>query len=189
MTIDQTGCSHRQGRISVASLQLTPTNSLSFLLTFASRLETSALVCQNFIGLLITPNVPEQGLKSDTDLVIDCSDSIEGQPIAQARSTLQFFLTSLSKHCNFSVIPFDTHFEVIFPNSVEYNTDSFKEASEKLGLMEANLGETDLLLSAAYPRFAPTSRCGCKKQLDLFCQKLNIIRKKEKLNFKIVGIG
>jgi hypothetical protein len=44
-------------------------------------------------------------------------------------------------------------------------------------------------LSAGYRREVPISGCLCKKQLDLFRQKLNILKKKGKLNFKMVGMG
>jgi hypothetical protein len=44
-------------------------------------------------------------------------------------------------------------------------------------------------LSPAYRRFAPIGSCLCKKQLDLFWQKSNILRKREDFNFKIIGIG
>jgi hypothetical protein len=43
--------------------------------------------------------------------------------------------------------------------------------------------------SAASWREALIGGCLYQKQLDLSLQKLNILRKKEKFNFKIVGIG
>jgi hypothetical protein len=45
------------------------------------------------------------------------------------------------------------------------------------------------LLSAAYRLFAAVAGGLGKKQLDRFWLELKIIRKKRKLNFKIVGIG
>jgi hypothetical protein len=43
--------------------------------------------------------------------------------------------------------------------------------------------------SAAYRRFAPIGGYLYKKLLDLFWQKSNILRKKRKLNFKIIIAG
>jgi hypothetical protein len=45
-----------------------------------------------------------------------------------------------------------------------------------------------LLLLAAYQREAPTGGGLCKKQLYMFWQDLNILRKKAKFKFKIVEI-
>jgi hypothetical protein len=44
-------------------------------------------------------------------------------------------------------------------------------------------------LSAVSGRFASIGGYTCKKQLDPFWQKSNVLRKKGKFNFKIVGLG
>lgn len=78
--------------------------------------------------------------------VIDRSGSMSGSYIKSARETLLLFLKSIPPGCCFNIIGFGSSYQVLFPDSVEYNQSNLDAAvSHVEKKLHANLGGTALL--------------------------------------------
>ena len=83
--------------------------------------------------------------------VIDRSGSMSGSYIKSARETLLLFLKSMPPGCNFNIIGFGSSYQVLFPDSVEYNQSNLDAAvSHVEKKLHANLGGTELLEPLKY---------------------------------------
>uniref|UniRef100_A0A3Q1G1J9 von Willebrand factor A domain containing 5A n=1 Tax=Acanthochromis polyacanthus TaxID=80966 RepID=A0A3Q1G1J9_9TELE len=65
--------------------------------------------------------------------------------INSARDTLLLLLKSLPMGCFFNIYSFGSKYQHIFPQSVEYNQKTMKQALKKIERMEADLGGTEIL--------------------------------------------
>ena len=81
----------------------------------------------------------------DVTFVVDCSGSMHGESIRDARRTLALFLRSLHPGDRFEVVRFGSDFERYFDGWRDYDDDSLKEASRRVERMEADLGGTEIL--------------------------------------------
>jgi hypothetical protein len=77
-------------------------------------------------------------------VVIDCSGSMGGSRIKQARVCLTLFIRSLPPSCFFNVIRFGSKFKALFPEAVQYNTKTANQASILAESLQANLGGTEI---------------------------------------------
>jgi Ca-activated chloride channel family protein len=94
--------------------------------------------------------------------VVDCSGSMQGDSIEQARKTLRLCLRSLETGDHFNVIQFGSSFELYEKQSPAYDDDSLRKADSWLKKMQAVLGGTEMAapLSAAFglPRIEGVGR-------------------------------
>lgn len=86
------------------------------------------------------------------DIIIDCSGSMTGVSIEQAREALMEILNRLSDTDSFNVIRFGSSVEAIFEGHRPRTDESVKYASQLLEEMKADMGGTNLedALRAAY---------------------------------------
>ena len=82
---------------------------------------------------------------SETIFLVDCSGSMGGTSMEEARRALRLCLRSLSPGSAFNVIRFGSRFEQLFPVSRAYDDASMEEADRHAQAMHANLGGTEIL--------------------------------------------
>ncbi|MBI4332846.1 MAG: VWA domain-containing protein [Chloroflexi bacterium] len=92
--------------------------------------------------------------------VLDCSGSMTGSSIAEARLALQVLLRALGEKTAFNIYRFGSTFEKLFPCSQPYDPGRLETALAKLQKTEANLGGTQVLepLMDIYSCPAPDGR-------------------------------
>ena len=111
-----------------------------------------------YVQLDFTPGVgPDYGFKNDdidyrwdprrpeVIFLLDCSGSMRGSSIAQAKRALEAFLRGMSAGSLFNVYRFGSTFSTLFPQSVEYDEKSLAAALRHLSSVDADLGGTELL--------------------------------------------
>ena len=86
------------------------------------------------------------------DIIIDCSGSMAGDSIRQARTALLEILNRLSDTDSFNIIRFGSQVKPLFAAPRPRSAESVKEASRLLEVMDADMGGTNLeeALRAAY---------------------------------------
>ena len=85
-------------------------------------------------------------------LVVDCSGSMNGDSIAQARAALAEIITLLKPHDCFNLITFGSRFKLLFRNPVPANETNIRIAAQCIERMDADMGGTEIgaALNAAY---------------------------------------
>ena len=88
----------------------------------------------------------------EVDIIIDCSGSMTGDSIIQARTALLEILNQLQETDSFNIIRFGSTVEPLFSKHEPYSENSINKARELLEDLDANLGGTELedALSAAF---------------------------------------
>jgi Ca-activated chloride channel family protein len=91
-------------------------------------------------------------------IVVDCSGSMAGDSIKQARIALIEVVNQLENHDWFNIILFGSRHQKLFEESVLATTANIKIAQKTLQNLEANLGGTEMksALDAAYRSDSPT---------------------------------
>jgi Ca-activated chloride channel family protein len=108
-----------------------------------------------FVQVDFTPDMPGRG-KTDTTkeicFLLDCSGSMQGDSIEQAKKALAIFLHALTPGAAFNIYRFGSSFNVFSPHSLIYSTSTLAQALSYLDSCQANLGGTELLapLKAIY---------------------------------------
>ncbi len=109
------------------------------------------------------PVLPEGSTESArcVKLVVDCSGSMSGDSIDQAKEALHEILSSLRANDYFNLITFGSDYNLLFPEPVPANANNIKEASQFVDRIDANMGGTEIgaALEAAY-------ECGSIKGLS-----------------------
>jgi len=84
--------------------------------------------------------------------VLDCSGSMQGDSIVQAKRALEVCLKALETGCSFNVVRFGSTFQALFPLPRAYDERSLGEALGWLAAVDADLGGTEVLapLAAIY---------------------------------------
>ena len=92
--------------------------------------------------------------------VVDCSGSMGGASIGQAKSALREIISLLNPNDHFNLIKFGTGFEMLFHETVAASKENIKAAAFFLDHIDADMGGTELgkALKASY-------RCGSVKGL------------------------
>jgi len=111
-----------------------------------------------YLQLDFTPNPSrEDGFVSDNRLyrlplptpevifLLDCSGSMGGPSIEQAKKALEVFLRGLTSGTLFNVYRFGSTFDSIWPRSVAYDERNLAAALQYLSNTQADLGGTELL--------------------------------------------
>ncbi len=93
-------------------------------------------------------------------LVIDCSGSMSGDSINQAKDALHKILSLFRANDYFNLITFGSNYNLLFPEPVPANENNIKRASRFVDRIDADMGGTEIgaALEAAY-------QCGSIKEL------------------------
>jgi Ca-activated chloride channel homolog len=84
-------------------------------------------------------------VRPEVIFMLDCSGSMRGSSIVQAKKALEVFLRGMPRDSRFNVYRFGSTFSTLFPQSVEYDAQSLATALRHLSTVDADLGGTELL--------------------------------------------
>ncbi len=88
---------------------------------------------------MLAPTLPE------IIFLLDCSGSMGGTSIEQAKKALEVFLRGLGDLTLFNMYRFGSTYDSVWPHSVPYNEKNLTGALIRLSTVEADLGGTELL--------------------------------------------
>lgn len=88
-------------------------------------------------------------LRTDTgqeiSFILDCSGSMGGDSIAEARRALELCIRAMGEGDTFNVIPFGSHFRPMWTEPRPYNQANLDESIAFVRRCDANLGGTEIL--------------------------------------------
>lgn len=90
--------------------------------------------------------------------VLDCSGSMQGDSIGQAKRALEVCLKAMEAGSSFNVVRFGSTFQSLYPQPREYGERSLGEALGWLAAVDADLGGTEVLAPLAAVYQAPVPR-------------------------------
>lgn len=82
--------------------------------------------------------------------VIDCSGSMSGNKIEQAKNALTLFLKSLDTNTKYNIITFGDEYKLMYTESQDYTEANLKNTLEQVSYIDANMGGTELLQPIKY---------------------------------------
>ncbi len=95
---------------------------------------------------LLPPVVDTVGTRErEVTFLLDCSGSMQGDSIEQAKKALRICLKALPAGCPFNIVRFGSSFESMFPQAKRYDVDSLRQALAYLDRVDADLGGTEVL--------------------------------------------
>jgi Ca-activated chloride channel family protein len=96
--------------------------------------------------------------RKEVIFLLDCSGSMDGNSITEAKKALEIFLKGLKEGIRFNVYAFGSRYKKLFSPSVEYNNETLRRALEYLKRLNADMGGTEVLspLMEIYGKEAPT---------------------------------
>ncbi len=94
------------------------------------------------------PPVPDKAPRCVT-IIVDCSGSMNGDSITQARKALYEILELLQPEDKFNVIRFGSSYERLFPSTVLAGAGNLKKAKNHLEVLEADMGGTEIMQAIA----------------------------------------
>ena len=92
-------------------------------------------------------NLGKSGAAREIVFLLDCSASMSGSSIAEAKKALKMSLEGLEKATYFNLYRFGSTYEKMFPDSLEYNPGNLNFAKQYLKGIDADLGGTEVLAS------------------------------------------
>ena len=119
---------------------------------FANRAYVSTDHDDTFIQVDLTPEGTAEAGKTDNTpqgreivFLLDCSGSMQGSSIEEARKALEILIRALSKDMMFNLYRFGSGFEQLYRHSIPYDEKSMKEALKYLSETDASMGGTEVL--------------------------------------------
>jgi Ca-activated chloride channel homolog len=102
-----------------------------------------------YIQLDFSPSLQAPAREHDHDteiiFVLDCSGSMTGSSIEEAKQALTVFLKGMDRSMHFNIYRFGSRFEKLFEVSKPYTQDHLDTAVNYLSTVDADLGGTELL--------------------------------------------
>jgi len=98
----------------------------------------------DFSPVLKAPTGEHDG-DAEIIFVLDCSGSMMGSSIEQAKQALTIFLRGMDRSMHFNVYRFGSTFRKLFKTCRPYTQDALTEAVDYLSKVDADLGGTELL--------------------------------------------
>jgi Ca-activated chloride channel homolog len=112
---------------------------------------SQAWLCRNDRGTFLQLDLfldDEDQVKSDDNtvfFVVDCSGSMEGDSIHEARQALDVCLKAIEEGTRFNIVRFGSHFESLFPEPRPYSEATLNTALAWTQNMQADMGGTEIL--------------------------------------------
>jgi Ca-activated chloride channel family protein len=100
----------------------------------------------------------EERGRREVIFVLDCSGSMQGDSIEQAKRALEVCLKAMEAGSSFNILRFGSTFQPLFPQPCEYGERSLGEALGWLAAIDADLGGTEVLAPLAAVYKAPVPR-------------------------------
>lgn len=119
---------------------------------FTNRAYTSQADGETFLQIDLTPDEKTEE-NQDNDLpkgreivfVLDCSGSMQGASIEEAKKALEILIKALSTDMMFNIYRFGNEFDHLYKSSKPYNEKTMKEALKYLSKTDASMGGTQIL--------------------------------------------
>ena len=133
---------------------------------------------------------------SEVVFLLDCSASMGGTSIAQAKKALEVFLRGVPAGALFNVYRFGSTFSKLYPHSIDYNEKTLATALQHLAGMDADLGGTELL-SPLRDIYGTATQNGVTRSIVLLtdgqvgneADVLTLVQSDSKTKLFTVGIG
>ncbi|MBI2298043.1 MAG: VWA domain-containing protein, partial [Armatimonadetes bacterium] len=93
----------------------------------------------------ILPDFDAPRTPQEVVFVVDCSGSMDGDSIAEARRALQLCLRQLEEGDRFNLVRFGSEHTALWPAPAIYNRETFEQADRYAAGMYADLGGTEIL--------------------------------------------
>lgn len=95
----------------------------------------------------LSASVDKNAKQSDKEIifVLDCSGSMIGSSIIQAKQAIEIFLKGLESGMYFNIYRFSNSFDKLFSSSMPYTKKNIEEALKYISKTEANFGGTEIL--------------------------------------------
>ena len=105
-----------------------------------------------YAAISFVPDLPETTESEPADIVfvVDCSGSMRGASIAQARRALELCLRSMKEGDRFRVLRFGMRYEELTDGPTRYDAQSLTRVLEQVAGIEADLGGTELHSALAH---------------------------------------
>jgi len=87
--------------------------------------------------------IPSRG--NEVLFLLDCSGSMQGDSMAQARRALALCVRALAAHDSFNIVCFGSSFTSLWPAPRPYSQASLDEATQYIQQLQADLGGTEIL--------------------------------------------
>jgi hypothetical protein len=167
-----------------------------FIRTKLNREVSSMSLCSGQVLALtaVLPSLPEPEPEpgpapaSEFVFVVDCSGSMRGNRIEQARFCLDLFIRSLPSNSFFNVVRFESKFESLFGRSQRYLKPSVESALNLAKTMQADLGQTDLLCPLKSVCEKPPVGSGVRQVFVLTDAVIEVVRNSANKN-RVFAIG
>lgn len=119
---------------------------------FTNRAYTTQADGETFLQIDLTPDeATEENQANDLPkgreivFVLDCSGSMQGDSIEEAKKALEILIKSLTTSMMFNIYRFGNEFDHLYKSSKPYNEKSMKEALKYLSKTDASMGGTQIL--------------------------------------------
>ena len=101
---------------------------------------------QGYVGMIsLVPSFELDEQLVELIFLVDCSYSMEGSSINQAKKALELFLYSLPSDCYFNIWSFGSTYDALFPEgSTKYSDSSLNKALDHVRQMSADYGGTEI---------------------------------------------
>jgi len=92
-----------------------------------------------------TASNPASVMRKEVIFVLDCSGSMSGNSIAEAKKALDVFLKGLEEGMRFNIYRFGSSFKKLLDESVPYTEETLDMMVKRMGNIDADLGGTEML--------------------------------------------
>jgi Ca-activated chloride channel family protein len=149
------------------------------------------------LDLCLTSNIKRKLTDGEVIVLLDCSGSMQGSSIAEAKKALYAFFTNLDRGTYFNFYKFGSTFEDYAGKSIRLYADAREIILEYIEGIEANLGGTEIL-APIEDIFRKNSINNKKRSIILITdgeignedEILDIVKRNKSLNtFYTIGIG
>lgn len=93
---------------------------------------------------------PAYVMRKEVIFVLDCSGSMSGNSISEAKKALEIFLKGFEEGMRFNIYRFGSSFEKLFDESAPYTEETLDMMLKRLGNIDADLGGTEVLAPLKY---------------------------------------